>query len=355
MPVSCKLIDGKWRLCGPDGKPETNVAGTAIDGGGHGSEGACQKQAGAVNANLSEKASVEDMTIRGYQFEDASFRAYAAKPETWNEDEGSFEAVAATQNPVIVWDQKSKRAVREILRMDGVLLPKDGQLPLQDTHQRGSIRNLLGSMRNVHIEDGKLVGRNFISAAEPAARTKVKERHLRDNSLGYVVHGREILEAGIEREVAGVVYRAEGNLPLQISTRWTPMENSLLPIGADEAAKVRGSMWGLRLEGKAMADEIKPEEKPAEKPAETPKADETKVEPPVVARRDQLAEITPRGWEAMLDAAVIDGLGVEDYQKRLREELAKRQKPVGTPEPKQPEPKKDGLEKVSDAQFKRLF
>ena len=53
MPVKCKLINGKWRLVGPDGKIETTDKGGAVDGGGHPSKMACSKQAAAINRNLS--------------------------------------------------------------------------------------------------------------------------------------------------------------------------------------------------------------------------------------------------------------------------------------------------------------
>ena len=52
MPVTCKLMGGKHRIVGPNGKVETNNAGTALDGGGHPSRAACMKQAAAINSNL---------------------------------------------------------------------------------------------------------------------------------------------------------------------------------------------------------------------------------------------------------------------------------------------------------------
>jgi len=52
MPVKCRLINGKHRIVGPDGKIETNNAGTAVDGGGHSSHSACMRQARAINANI---------------------------------------------------------------------------------------------------------------------------------------------------------------------------------------------------------------------------------------------------------------------------------------------------------------
>jgi hypothetical protein len=52
MPVKCKKMGEKYRIVGPDGKVEKNKEGSAVDGGGHESMDACQKQAGAINSNI---------------------------------------------------------------------------------------------------------------------------------------------------------------------------------------------------------------------------------------------------------------------------------------------------------------
>jgi hypothetical protein len=52
MPVKVKKIGNKWRVVGPDGKIEKNLKGTAVDGGGHDTEGAAQRQASAINAKM---------------------------------------------------------------------------------------------------------------------------------------------------------------------------------------------------------------------------------------------------------------------------------------------------------------
>jgi hypothetical protein len=51
MPATCKKIDGKWRVVDPNGSITKNRSGTAVDGGGHDSESACQGQARAINAH----------------------------------------------------------------------------------------------------------------------------------------------------------------------------------------------------------------------------------------------------------------------------------------------------------------
>lgn len=53
MPVSCRKINGKWRLIEKaTGKISMTKSGKPHDGGGHSSEGKCDAQARAINAAL---------------------------------------------------------------------------------------------------------------------------------------------------------------------------------------------------------------------------------------------------------------------------------------------------------------
>jgi hypothetical protein len=53
MPVTCKLVDGKYRIVGPDGKIETGDGGSPVDGKGHDDQARCMVQARAINASMS--------------------------------------------------------------------------------------------------------------------------------------------------------------------------------------------------------------------------------------------------------------------------------------------------------------
>ena len=56
MPLTTKKIKDKWRVIEvKTGKIAKNAAGTALDGGGHGSQSAAQKQAAAVNISQARK------------------------------------------------------------------------------------------------------------------------------------------------------------------------------------------------------------------------------------------------------------------------------------------------------------
>lgn len=57
MPVTVKPEGEKFRVVDADsGKPETNAAGTAVDGGGHATEDEARKQAAAINARKGVRA-----------------------------------------------------------------------------------------------------------------------------------------------------------------------------------------------------------------------------------------------------------------------------------------------------------
>ena len=55
MPVHVVKRGDKYRIVEKSGKIAINSAGTAIDGGGHSSQSAAQKQATAVNTSLSKR------------------------------------------------------------------------------------------------------------------------------------------------------------------------------------------------------------------------------------------------------------------------------------------------------------
>lgn len=55
MPVHVVKRGDKYRIVEKSGKIATNAAGTAIDGGGHSSQSAAQRQATAVNINIKKK------------------------------------------------------------------------------------------------------------------------------------------------------------------------------------------------------------------------------------------------------------------------------------------------------------
>lgn len=158
-------------------------------------------------------------------------------PASLDEATRSVAVIAATENPVTVFDYERWEAVNEVLLMSGCRLPASRQVPLFDTHRRFDTSSVLGSARGLEIADGQLLCRSFFSTVPEAQTpyTKVREGHLTDFSIGY-----RVLEAVWvpENETAAIEGRVfEG--PVRVATQWVPKELSVCPIGADDMAKVR--------------------------------------------------------------------------------------------------------------------
>jgi phage major head subunit gpT-like protein len=159
-------------------------------------------------------------------------------PKTLDSETRSVEVVLATEEPAEVFDYNRWEVVREILMMDGVQFSKSKQVPLLDAHQRGSAGSVLGSIRNLQVKDGQLIGKAFMSEVEEAQSpwTKIKEGHLTDISVGYRIIGEPVwIPEGETVKVKGREFTG----PVSVVTSWRAKEGSIVPIGADELATVR--------------------------------------------------------------------------------------------------------------------
>lgn len=172
-------------------------------------------------------------------------RVYRADMQTLNEESRSVECVIATENRILVMDWLRMQIMEEILRMDGLILPESGQIPLLDTHNRLTVQGQMGSTRDFRVEekDGvkQLIGRDYLSRSEVTnhAWTLMKEGHLTDRSAGYRVLDALLIGPGKSAEVDGKTYTASTSFPLRIALKWELVENSLCPLGADPDAKGR--------------------------------------------------------------------------------------------------------------------
>jgi hypothetical protein len=57
-------------------------------------------------------------------------RNFQLRFDTIRKEDRSVEAIIATDAPVMVFDYKRWAVIDEVLRMDGAILPADGQIPL---------------------------------------------------------------------------------------------------------------------------------------------------------------------------------------------------------------------------------
>lgn len=163
-----------------------------------------------------------------------SFRTFAVRAESVDEKERSVEAVITTEAAVPMWDWERHEVVPEILLMKGAEYPR--QVPFLNAHARYDIDHQLGSARQIRVDGEQLLGRMFFASSSQAAFEKVREGHVTDVSAGYqrfaVIH----VPRGQKQTVAGREYTG----PVNVVTKWKLREVSLVPIGADEQAKLRG-------------------------------------------------------------------------------------------------------------------
>lgn len=154
-------------------------------------------------------------------------------PSTLDEEARTVQVVAATEEPTEVYDWQRGR-VREVLLMSG-LAPVPGQVPLLDTHNRWSTEDVLGSLREFVVEDGRLLATAYFSQTAEKSFTLVCEGHLTDVSIGYRVDKYTWVDDGKTAEIDGRSFRG----PIKVATKWQIKEVSAVPVGADDKAKVR--------------------------------------------------------------------------------------------------------------------
>lgn len=165
-----------------------------------------------------------------------NFRAFRVRSKTVNAEARSVSAMISTETPVPEWDWQRGEVVPRILIAEGAILPKSRQIPLLDAHRRGSVESQLGSIRNLSRESNGISGEPTFSSAAEDAFTKVREGHVTDVSAGFEVLKENYVPAGETRTFFGKQYSG----PVNVATKWRLHEGSMVPIGADEQAKMRG-------------------------------------------------------------------------------------------------------------------
>jgi hypothetical protein len=159
------------------------------------------------------------------------------KPQTFNEKTRSVRVVAATEARIHRSDPFLGFPVDIVHLVDGVVLPPKGQVPLLDSHNAKTVSSVLGSARNFEVVGTALECEVFFSgtAAGKEAAQKVREGHLTDFSVGYIV----LESSWIPPKKKKVINNREFTGPLKIHSRWRLLELSIAPIGADDNAKAR--------------------------------------------------------------------------------------------------------------------
>jgi hypothetical protein len=175
------------------------------------------------------------------QTRDMSSRSISLRAATLNEADRSVEAVLSTDQPVAVMDWNRYEVIDEVLLADGGDYPR--QMPLLECHARYSLDNVLGSVRDIRRDGNNWVGRLFFAKDNERADQAwdlVRQGHVTDVSIGYRSTKFTDIPAGQSGAVNGKTYTATGERALRVTTAYSAKEGSLVPIGADSKAKVRG-------------------------------------------------------------------------------------------------------------------
>ena len=158
---------------------------------------------------------------------------------------GVSDVVIATENPVQRYDEQRGYVVNEVLLMEGIVLrANQQQIPIVDSHDDQTVRNIFGSIRQLQVKDGELHGTPYFASDEESQviRTRMDEGHITDFSITalpleslFVPHGQSFTTQ------RGAVIHG----PAIIHTRWQPHNASICATGADELSTVRRSYTDL--------------------------------------------------------------------------------------------------------------
>lgn len=169
---------------------------------------------------------------------------------------GVTDVVIATETPVRRYDEERGYVVNEVLLMEGVVLrTNQQQMPIVDSHDDSTVRNILGSIRGLQVINGELHGQP-IFASDPEAQLicqRMNEGHITDFSITalpleslFVPHGQSFTTS------RGATI--EG--PAIIHTRWQPHNASICATGADELSTVRRSYTDLERKVRRMDEAL---------------------------------------------------------------------------------------------------
>lgn len=157
----------------------------------------------------------------------------------------TVEVVAASETPTRMWDYE-EGYIDEVLLASGAVLPESGQVPLLDAHSRWSTKDVVGSANNFRADGEELLATMTLSSTAEDVFTKIDEGHITDVSVGYRISAWTTVKKGEKAEIGGRTW--EG--PVRVVTSWQLRELSVVPIGADEAAKIRSSGGRISIEAK---------------------------------------------------------------------------------------------------------
>jgi HK97 family phage prohead protease len=162
-------------------------------------------------------------------------RAAETRPSSYREEDNSLEVVWSTGAQVTRFDWWDWEYYSEELAMEpgAVRLERlNSGAAVLDTHNSYELRSVIGSIvpGSASIQDGMGVARVALAETDDVKDivAKIRAGHIRNISVGYIVHQ----YTRIERE---------GERPIMRADDWEPTEISFVPVPADAGAQVRSS------------------------------------------------------------------------------------------------------------------
>jgi len=161
-------------------------------------------------------------------------RAFASAPTTVSEDGRSFDVTIYTEHPVRthILDPRTNVYIEadEILLASGLDLSQSPRMPLVNNHDsHGDIRKtVLGRVDDIRAEGQKVVGRATLSNLHKDLAADIAEGFLGNISATYYATDYEVTDR-------------PGNVPLAVAHRTILLDASMVPVGADPNASVRGT------------------------------------------------------------------------------------------------------------------
>lgn len=202
-----------------------------------------------MNKNKIDIKGIDEKNLNPHNYGGMCSRQAILKAENIKEAkdfEKGIDTIATTEQPAIVVDWERWEFVREVLPMKYAELPDNDKTVLLDAHSRVSIEKVKGSAKNWRTENENLIAKLFISSTEEKLKTNIKEQHIDSVSIGYETSKENTVEVpkGAEVTVDGVIYKNEyeDGIPFLVRTWWKTKELSLVPIGADDKAKLKAEV-----------------------------------------------------------------------------------------------------------------
>lgn len=253
------------------------------------------------------------------------------EPESYDEASRTVDAIFSTGARVRRW------GVFEELAIDGNAIDlgrvTQGQVRLLDSHNAGSIDNVLGVVTQARVAGGHLVGTIRFSDTESGRRAEamVRSGDLAGISVGY-------------RVTTWTLTAVENNQEIWRADRWELLEVSLVAVPADPGAMVRSESpdrnraTAPEEESDDMRRNVPTATQPvASPPNPAPAAPETRaaptppasIEDAVRAERTRVSTITALGRthameEDAIQRAVDSGATVDAFRSIVLDDLATR-------------------------------